>query len=83
MRPLDTDAGAHEAQLHAYRRMGPEARVRMAFEMSDDVRRMALDGIRARHPDYDADRLRRALFRLLLGDEITASIWPGEAPVAP
>ncbi len=28
-------------------------------------------------------RERRVLLRLPLGDEITASIWPGEAPVAP
>lgn len=83
MRSLDTDAAAHEAQMQAYRRMGSEARVRIAFEMSDDVRRMALQGICSRHPDYDDDHLRRALFRLLLGDDLVQAIWPGEAPVAP
>lgn len=83
VRPLDTDAAAHDAQMQAYRRMGAEARVRVAFEMSEDVRRMTLEGIRERHPEYDDDRARRALFRLLLGDDLVRAIWPGEAPVAP
>lgn len=83
VRPLDTDAAAHAAQMQAYRRMGPEARVRIAFEMSDDVRRIALEGIRARHPEYDDERARRALFRLMLGEDLTKAIWPDAAPVAP
>ena len=83
MRPLDTTDAAHEAQLQAYRRMGSEKRVAIAFEMSEDVRRMALEGIRSRHPDYSETRARRALFRLLLGDATVRAIWPGEALVAP
>jgi hypothetical protein len=83
VRPLDTDPAAHDAQVQAYRRMGPEARVRIAAEMSEDVRRIALEGIHARHPEYDDERARRALFRLLLGDDLVKAIWPGEAPVAP
>jgi hypothetical protein len=69
--------------MEAYRRMGPEARARIALEMSEDVRRLTLEGIRARHPEYDDERARRALFRLLLGDELVRAIWPGEGLVAP
>ncbi|MEO7332171.1 MAG: hypothetical protein ABI193_26580 [Minicystis sp.] len=83
MRPLDTTAAAHEAQMQVYRRMGPEARVRVAFEMSEDMRSIALSGIRSRHPEYDDARARRALFRLLLGEDLVRAIWPGEALVAP
>lgn len=83
MRPLDTTPAAHQAQMEAYRRMGPEARARIALEMSEDVRRLTLEGIRARHPEYDDERARRALFRLLLGDELVRAIWPGEGLVAP
>jgi hypothetical protein len=83
MRPWDTDAAAHEAQLRVYRAMKPETRVRIAAEMSEDVRRISLAGIRARHPDYDDERARRALFHLLLGEEAVRRLWPGEVPVAP
>jgi hypothetical protein len=69
--------------MEVYRRMGPEARVRIAAEMSEDVRRIALQGIRTRHPEYDDERARRALFRLLLGEDLVRAIWPGEALVAP
>jgi hypothetical protein len=69
--------------MQVYRRMSPEARVRVAFEMSEDMRSIALEGIRSRHPEYDDARARRALFRLLLGEDLVRAIWPGEAPVAP
>jgi hypothetical protein len=83
MKPLDTDAAAHEAQMRVYRRLTPDARVRLAFEMSEEVRRVALEGIDARHPEYDDTQRRRALFRLLLGDDLARAIWPGAAAVAP
>lgn len=83
MRPRDTDVAAHEVQIDVYRRMGAEARVRLAVEMSEDVRRISLDGIRARHPEYDDERARRALFRLVLGEDLARASWPSEASVAP
>jgi len=81
--PLDTDPAAHEAQVQVYRRMGPASRVALAARMSDDMRGLALQGIRTRHPDYDDQQARHALFRLLLGDDLTRAIWPGQPLVAP
>lgn len=83
MRPRDTEAAAHETQMGVYRRMSPETRVRIAFEMCEGMRQTALDGIRARHPEYDEQFARRALFRLLLGDELMRKVWPDEELVAP
>ncbi len=83
MRPLDTDPAAHEAQMRAYRRLTPEARSRLALALSEDVRRIALDGIAARHPEYDDGQRRRALVRLMFGDVVARAVWPGEASVAP
>jgi hypothetical protein len=81
--PGDTDRAAHEAQLRAYRRMGPEARVALCAHMSEDARRIALSGIRSRHPDYDDERARRALFSLVLGEDVVRAVWPREALIAP
>lgn len=69
--------------MQAYRRMGAEARVRIGFNMSEDVREIAAEGIRSRHPDYAQAQVRSALFRLLYGDELTRAVWPGDALVAP
>jgi hypothetical protein len=83
MRPRDTDIAAHEVQIEVYRRMGAEARLRLAVEMSEDVRRISRDAIRTRHPEYDDERVRRALFRLLLGEDLTRTLWPNEASIVP
>jgi len=50
--------------------------------MSDDVRALALAGIRARHADYTREQAALALARLLLGDETYRRAWP-DAPLLP
>jgi hypothetical protein len=47
-RPLDTSLEARERQLAAYRAMAPETRLRLAAEMSADVRALSAAGIRGR-----------------------------------
>ncbi len=78
MRPFDTSAEAHAFQMAAYRRMSPEERSELALRMSDDVRRIAAEGIKQRHPHYSEREVRRALVALLYGKEAAAKVWPGE-----
>jgi len=47
----DTGPAAEQVQLDALRRMAPAERIRLAFELSESVRRVTLAGLRARHPD--------------------------------
>lgn len=47
-RSADTSLDARERQLAAYRAMAPEQRLRLAAEMSADVRSLNEAGIRAR-----------------------------------
>lgn len=63
-------------QMAAFGRMSPGRRVEMAMQLSEDVSRIAADGIRRRHPDYDDDQVGLALHRLRLGDEIFKRAWP-------
>lgn len=70
-------------QLAAYRRMSGTERSAIAFRLTDLARRVAEAGIRQRHPDYDADQVRRALLRLRLGDEAARCVWPDQELVAP
>ena len=83
MRPHDTTPEAHAFQLAVYRRMGLDRRLAVALELSEAARRTSLDGIRARHPDYDEPTAIRALFRLLHGDDLCAKVWPGQPLPAP
>ena len=51
MVPRDTNAAAHAAQVAAVRRLGPDGRVRIAVEMSEATRRIALEGLLRRRPE--------------------------------
>jgi hypothetical protein len=81
--PSDTTADAYRAQIEAYRRMGGSGRAAVAFRLNDLARQTAMAGIRARHPDYDDERLRLAYARLVLGDDVTRKVWPQHDLVEP
>jgi hypothetical protein len=70
----DTSADALEAQLAALRRLGPVGRVRLAAEMSEDVRRISFEGEKRRHPELTVEQARLAVLRRLWGDELAARV---------
>ncbi len=78
----DTGQRAHDHQVRLYRAMSAEQRSELALRMSDDLRRIAAEGIRTRHPDYSESELRRALLAVFYGVEAAAKVWPG-LPVPP
>lgn len=80
MRPHDTSQAAHEFQMRLYRSITDRQRSELALRMSDDIRRVAAEGIRQRHPDYSEGDVRRALVALLYGAEAAAKVWP-DSPV--
>jgi hypothetical protein len=75
-RPADTTAEAWEAQLALLQGMDGSRRTALAFRLTRLAREASRAGIRARHPEYDEDGLRRAFFRLLHGDALTRAVWP-------
>ena len=79
----DTTPDAAGVQTEVYRRMGPARRAELAAEMSEMARALALENIQRRHPEYDEQQARMALFRMLVGDELFQRAWPGEPLVAP
>ncbi len=80
--PIDTSRSAHEVQRDAYIRMGGAGRVAVMFRLTDTVRRLAMAGIRARHPEYDEDRVLRAYARLVLGDTLVRTEAAAETSAA-
>jgi hypothetical protein len=83
VRPRDTTLDAHEAQLRCYRRMSGSEKVALAAQLSEDVRDIAMAGIRARHPEYSDREVWYALMRLLLGDDLFVRAWPLAPRLAP
>lgn len=81
--PLDTTADAHRLQGEIYRRMGGAARVSIAYQLTETVRRLAMAGIRARHPAYTDEQVFQAWARLKLGDDLVRAVWPDRSLVDP
>lgn len=55
----DTSAEARAAQIAVLRGLGPSERVRIAAEMSEDARRIAIEAEQRRHPDLSPTEARR------------------------
>src|SRR5690242_226821 len=69
--PHDTAPQAYEIQRRIYARLGGIERVAIAFRLTETVRKIAIAGIRSRHPEYGDDDVFRAWARLRLGDDLT------------
>ena len=69
-RPLDTSPEAWSRYGEILERMGGDARLLAALELSDTVRTLRLEGLRARHPEASHEELIRRLVREEHGIEL-------------
>lgn len=76
----DTDDPAHRVQLDVYRAVDPARRVRLAVEMSERARELAIQGTLARHPELTRAEARARVLRHVLGDALFDAAWPGAPP---
>jgi hypothetical protein len=65
--PSDTSPEAAAIQQEIFRRMTAAGRLRLALEMSESMRNVALAGLRSRRPDLSTEELSRELMRLMYG----------------
>jgi len=82
MATSDTSTEASAVQLEAYRRMSPEARLRVGLELTEISRQLLIAGIRRRHPDYDDADVRLAFLRLWLGPDLFRRAYRGQRELA-
>jgi hypothetical protein len=74
-RPIDTSMEAHGRQLEAYRAMRPADRLRLADQMSAEVRALTRSGIRERLVgDASEEDVDAALARILLEADVAAAL---------
>ncbi len=76
--PADTSLEAARVQCEIYRRMAPEKRLHLAFQMTASARALAAAGVRVRHPEYSERQVKLAVIRLTLGEELFRKVYPGE-----
>ena len=68
--PADTTLEAARQELEILRKLGSQVRAAMAFEMSDNLRCIVEAGVRYRHPDFDREKVRLEVLRLMIGDKL-------------
>ena len=75
MIPADTTIEAVRKQIEILRRMDPEARLKMAFELSDNLRNIVEAGVRERHSDYNEQQIKQEVLRLMIGDRLYLEVF--------
>lgn len=80
--PRDTSPDAWARQISGVRAMTPQDRLRLAADMSDEIRELARDGIRSRHPDWTADEVESGLEDILLGVRVAGIVRAGRDALA-
>ena len=68
--PLDTTIEAARKQFEILRKLGPEVRLKMAFELSNNLRSIVEAGVKLRHPDYEEQEIQHEVLRLMIGDTL-------------
>ena len=66
MKPLDTNLQALAIRDRVLRRLPPVERLRIAMDMTDTLRDLAMSRLRAEHPQWSDADLRKELLRIAL-----------------
>lgn len=78
--PSDTTSAAQEAQVLAARRLGQAGRLRVAAELSEDVRRISVEGVLRRQPGCSFEQARRQVLSRVWGEALAMRVWPTTKP---
>jgi hypothetical protein len=73
----DTDAATLGRMDELYRRMTPAEKLHRVRALTLMVDRLALTGLRSRHPDEPEGRLMMRLARIRLGADLFERAYPG------
>ena len=74
--PSDTTIEAARKQFEILRKLDSQVRLKIAFELSDNLRSIVEAGVRGRHPDYDDRKVKQQVLRLMIGEALFKQIYP-------
>jgi len=72
--PADTTLEAVRKQFEILRRLTPQKRALISFEISDNIRQNVIAGIKKLHPDFTDTEIKKELLRRTVGDELSRKI---------
>lgn len=79
----DTSSEAYALQIDLARQMTPSQRLKKICGWSLQVKRMAMDAIRRRHPEFDEDEVRLKFLELAYGKDLADDVrrWRGRSKI--
>lgn len=72
--PADTTLEAARKEFEVLRKLGPEVRAEMAFELSGNLRDLVEAGVRQRHPDFSEKEVKREFLRPMIGEKLFGQV---------
>ncbi len=72
--PTDTSSRARAILTEGFREAGGAWRLSAALRMSEDFRAVSASRVRARHPEWSDDEVRRAVARAYLGPDLADQV---------
>jgi hypothetical protein len=70
-KPDDTSVASWQTQQEILAAMGGEARIRVAIDMSESVRRIQIEGLLARNPEWNRARA----VREVVSKQFSVDLW--------
>jgi hypothetical protein len=67
----DTTPAAEKRQHEIFKRMSGERRLLLAMSFSDQIRDIAIEGLRRRHPSVSEENLKELYFKEIFGISIS------------
>jgi len=83
MKPIDTSPEIERMQIEKLRRMTPEKRLKLALQLIETEKKLLMEGIKKRHPEYKEKEIKLALIRILLGEELFEKVYPWAKKIKP
>lgn len=83
MKQIDTSSESEKIQIEILRKMRPEQRLNLALQLCEIEKKLLIEGIRSRHPNYSENEINLALIRILLGDELFEKVYPFAKRIKP
>ena len=59
---MNREQKAHAVYMQALKKIGPEKRLRKAFELSELTKRLFITGLRKKYPDLPEEEFKKLLF---------------------
>ena len=74
----DTSPEVRRRQIDAYRSLSADERMALGIDLSESMRRVTIDGIRSRHPEFGDRQVAEELIRIWHGLDLLALSLPSE-----